>query len=87
MKSMVVLAALAAAVMAPDTHAQQYPNRPITMIVPFAPGGIADITGRPLAVAMAKTLGQPVIVDNKPGAGGTIGAHEQFDLGGNLGIH
>jgi len=53
--------------------AQQYPNRPITMIVPFPPGGIADITGRPLAVAMSKQLGQPVVVENKAGAGGAVG--------------
>ena len=43
------------------------------MIVPFPPGGIADITGRPLAVAMAKTLGQNVVVENKAGAGGAVG--------------
>lgn len=54
--------------------AQQYPNRPITMIVPFPPGGIADITGRPLAVAMSKQLGQPVVVENKAGASGVLGA-------------
>ena len=54
-------------------HAQTYPNRAITMVVPFPPGGIADITGRPLAVAMSKVLGQPVVVENKAGAGGAIG--------------
>jgi tripartite-type tricarboxylate transporter receptor subunit TctC len=54
-------------------HAQPYPNRPITMIVPFPPGGIADITGWPLAIAMAKTLGQNVVVENKAGAGGAVG--------------
>ncbi|HET9043697.1 MAG TPA: tripartite tricarboxylate transporter substrate binding protein [Burkholderiales bacterium] len=54
-------------------NAQQFPNRPITMIVPFPPGGIADITGRPLAVAMTKHLGQPVVVENKAGAGGAVG--------------
>ena len=43
------------------------------MIVPFPPGGIADITGRPLAIAMAKTLGQNVVVENKAGAGGAVG--------------
>ncbi|MFO1364353.1 MAG: tripartite tricarboxylate transporter substrate binding protein [Burkholderiales bacterium] len=72
MKRLVLLAALAAAATLP-AHAQQFPNRPITMIVPFAPGGIADITGRPLAVAMSRVLGQPVVVENKAGAGGAIG--------------
>ena len=65
-----VLAALAAAAAA---QAQPYPNRPITMIVPFPPGGIADITARPLAVSMAKVLGQNVVVENKAGAGGAVG--------------
>ena len=66
--------ALAAAVAGAAAQAQSaYPNRPVTMIVPFPPGGIADITGRPLAVAMAKTLGQNVVVENKAGAGGAVG--------------
>ena len=54
-------------------HAQGYPSRPITMVVPFPPGGIADITGRPLADALSRALGQPVVVENKAGAGGAVG--------------
>ena len=50
-----------------------YPSRPITMIVPFPPGGVADITGRPLAAIMEKTLKQPVVVVNRTGAGGALG--------------
>jgi tripartite-type tricarboxylate transporter receptor subunit TctC len=50
-----------------------YPNRPITMIVPFPPGGVADIIGRPVAEAMGRYLKQPVIVENKAGAGGGVG--------------
>ena len=50
-----------------------WPSRPITMVVPFAPGGIADITGRPLAQAMTRTLGQPIVIENRPGAGGGVG--------------
>lgn len=50
-----------------------YPTRPITMIVPFPPGGVADLTGRPTALAMEKVLKQPIVVSNKPGAGGAIG--------------
>jgi tripartite-type tricarboxylate transporter receptor subunit TctC len=73
MRLAVVVTALLAAATTFPAHAQQYPNRPITMIVPFAPGGIADITGRPLAASMSRILGQPIVVDNKPGAGGALG--------------
>jgi len=50
-----------------------YPSKPITMIVPFPPGGVADIVGRPLAAQMEKTLKQPVVVTNRTGAGGAVG--------------
>jgi len=50
-----------------------YPSKPITMIVPFPPGGVADITGRPLAAIREKTLKQPVVVVNRTGAGGALG--------------
>jgi len=50
-----------------------YPSKPITMIVPFPPGGVADIVGRPLASQMEKTLKQPVVVVNRTGAGGAVG--------------
>jgi tripartite-type tricarboxylate transporter receptor subunit TctC len=73
MRPVALLTALAAAALGASAHAQGFPNRPVTMIVPFPPGGIADITGRPLAVAMAKSLGQPVVVENKAGAGGAVG--------------
>ncbi len=53
--------------------AQDYPSRPITMIVPFPPGGVADIVGRPLAATMEKALRQPVVVVNRTGAGGAVG--------------
>ncbi len=51
----------------------QFPDRPITMIVPFPPGGVADAVARPMAEAMSRDLKQPVVVENKPGAGGGIG--------------
>ena len=50
-----------------------YPGKPITMVVPFPPGGLADIVARPVAEAMSRDLGQVVIVENKAGAGGGVG--------------
>ena len=54
-------------------HAQDYPTKPIRMVVTAAPGGITDILARIMAEAMPRSMGQPMIVDNKPGAGGNIG--------------
>ena len=54
-------------------NAQVYPSRPITMVVPLAPGGSTDVIARIMAEAMRPSLGQPVIVENTTGAGGTIG--------------
>ena len=56
-----------------SAQAQDYPTKPITMIVAFPPGGVAELVGRPLAASMEKTLGHPVIILNRPGAGGAIG--------------
>jgi tripartite-type tricarboxylate transporter receptor subunit TctC len=65
-----VAAAMSAIVLAQS----EYPNRPVRMIVPFPPGGPTDIVARPLAQKLSGALGQPVIIENKGGSGGTIGA-------------
>lgn len=52
----------------------EYPRQPIRLIIPFAPGGATDLVGRQLAKGISESIGQPVIVENKPGAGGNIGA-------------
>ena len=64
-----VVALLSAGAAAQET----FPSRPLTMIVPFPPGGVADITGRPTAAAMEKVLKQPIAPTNRPGAGGAVG--------------
>jgi tripartite-type tricarboxylate transporter receptor subunit TctC len=66
------VAALALLLLAGGALAQ-FPDRPITMVVPFPPGGVADTVGRPVAEAMSRALGQPVVIENKGGAGGGIG--------------
>jgi tripartite-type tricarboxylate transporter receptor subunit TctC len=64
---------LAASILAVGAHAQEFPSKPIRMIVPFPPGGPADVIARPLAEGMQSVLGQPVIVDFRPGAGAILG--------------
>src|SRR6195952_4058600 len=54
-------------------QAQTYPNRAIMLVIPFAPGGSTSIVGRGIADKMSELLGEKVVVDNRPGAGGTVG--------------
>ncbi len=70
----VALAAISAGLAAPAFAQATYPNRPITMVIPFAAGGPTDTVGRLIAQAMSADLGQPVVVENVGGAGGTLGA-------------
>ena len=65
---------LAGSLIPNTTFAQSYPNRPIRLIIPFAPGGVTDLGGRYIANQLTIKLGQQVIVENKPGASGNIGA-------------
>lgn len=72
--ALAAVSALGLLALAPlSAHAQAYPSKPITIIVPFSAGGATDILARVVGQYMAKDLGQPVIVDNRAGAGGNIG--------------
>jgi tripartite-type tricarboxylate transporter receptor subunit TctC len=72
--ALIILAAAACAGVAPTAFAQAWPSRPITYVVPFTPGGTTDVIGRTIAQGLTTSLGQPVVVENKPGAAGAIGA-------------
>jgi tripartite-type tricarboxylate transporter receptor subunit TctC len=73
-KRLFLAAAATLALASGFVHAQAaYPAKPITMVVPFPPGGVADTVGRPVAEAMSRELGQPVVIENRAGAGGGIG--------------
>src|ERR1044072_8548578 len=72
MKKVILLAAAVVA-FATAAQAQQFPTRPVTLIVPWPAGGSTDIGMRALAAATEQHLGQSIVIENKPGAGGTIG--------------
>src|SRR5690606_35732261 len=73
LSSALVALAFAGAGMGASVHAEEaYPSRPISLVIGYAPGGGTDIVGRVLALELEKELGQPVVVDNRPGAGTLI---------------
>ena len=69
----VLAAGLLGGAAGPVTANEPYPTRPVTLVVPFPPGGIADLTARPLAAALERVVKQPIVVTNKAGAGGAVG--------------
>lgn len=74
-RTLSVIVLVLAVLRAPGWAQEPFPTRPVTMVNPFPPGGLADLTGRPLAAAMERILKQPVVMVNKPGAAGAVGAH------------
>jgi tripartite-type tricarboxylate transporter receptor subunit TctC len=77
MKTILTLASgtlLALALASPPLSAQTYPSKPVKIVAPFAPGGLVDVLSRAVGDRLTKSLGQPVIVENRPGAGGNVGA-------------
>jgi tripartite-type tricarboxylate transporter receptor subunit TctC len=71
--SRIAIAALAAACMSVSLHAQDYPARPVKIVVPFAVGGPADIYARVLGAKLGESFGQPFVIENRPGAGAVVG--------------
>lgn len=71
-----MLGSTAALLLAAPVQAQDYPSRPLRLIVPFAPGGAADIIGRAVSEPMSRELGQPILIVNRDGAGTVIGVNE-----------
>ena len=71
-----ILVVLAVLGFAPGAGAQDYPSRPVHIFVPYAPGGAVDLTARLMQQGLSEALGQPVVVDNKPGAAGRVGAEQ-----------
>ena len=80
---MLQAAALLLCVLALPASAQTYPNKPIRLVVPYPPGALTDLLGRAVGERLAAALKQPVIIDNRPGAGTLVGAEVAANGGGN----
>ena len=76
MKNLARIATAALVALCAPANAQSWPSKPIRYIVPFAPGGTTDILGRMVATGLSASLGQPVVVENRPGQAGSVGAAE-----------
>ncbi len=74
MKTIIAIALATGAFTPPAAHAQVYPSRPIRLVIPYSPGGATDVPGRLIAAKLSDIFGQQVIVDNRPGAGSSIGS-------------
>ena len=72
-RNALIVSSLAMLSVSPAQSQDAYPSKPIALVVPFPPGGVADIVARPAADAMSRVLNAPVVIENKPGAGGGIG--------------
>ncbi|MGJ7509239.1 Bug family tripartite tricarboxylate transporter substrate binding protein [Variovorax sp. GT1P44] len=72
--SALILAALSAFAVGTNAHAQASSTKPIRLVVPFGPGGVADLTARTVAQKMSESMGQSIVIDNRPGAGGVVAA-------------
>ena len=71
-----IILAIAAGLLASSVQAQTWPSKPIRLVVPFAPGGSSSIVARAVGAEMEKNLGQPIVIDNKPGGGGNVAMQE-----------
>jgi len=78
-RDLIKMLAIATTLASVEAHAQAYPTRPITMVVPYAAGGSFDVLGRIIAVRMGEILGQSVIVENTTGAGGIVGVRRVIE--------
>ena len=74
MKFFVKMATVVGAMLALAAHAQTYPNKPVRLVISFTPGSSTDIIGRAVAAKLQEIWGQPVVAENRPGAGGTVGS-------------